>query len=183
MRRRRVRWSWAAALPAQLLLASQALAAPQPPCEATREAVVAVIIRHAEKAAEPEDDPPLAEAGRTRAAELARMLAGSGVSALYASDRRRTQETVQPLAERLGLTPRVVPAGDTAAVAEQIRQHAGGLVVVAAHSNTVGPIIEALGGGPIPPIDDGDYDDLFVVTVLAPGKARVLRLSYGLPTP
>jgi uncharacterized protein (TIGR02246 family) len=147
------------------------------------EPITVVIVRHAEKAAEPEGDPPLTEAGRERAAELARRLGGSGVVALYASDRRRTQETLGPLAERLGLAPRIVPAADAAALAGEIGRHPGGVVVVAAHSNTIGPIIEALGGEPIPPIADGDFDDLFVVVVVAPGRARVLPLTYGAASP
>lgn len=169
----------AALLPATPLLATDCAAA----SAAGGEAVTVVIVRHAEKAGEPADDPPLSEAGKARARELARVMGDGAVTALYASDRRRTLETVRPLADRLGLSARVLPALDAAGLAAELAALPGGVAVVAAHSNTIGPIIEALGGGTIPPIEDRDYDDLFVVTLLAPGRARVVHLSYGAATP
>jgi phosphohistidine phosphatase SixA len=186
MRNGRIRRGVVAAAVA-LLLASGLLGGPATGSEgsgaAAHQALTVLLVRHAEKAADAGDDPPLTAAGRARAAELARMLAASGVTAVYASEWQRTQETVAPLAERLGLTPEIVPAGETNALARKILDRGSGAVLVAAHSNTIGPIIEALGGDPIPPIDETDYDDLFVVTVLGPDKATVLHLTYGASTP
>ncbi len=48
-------------------------------------------------------DPPLNEAGRAQAAELAAALAGERLDAIYASDLRRAYETAEILGARLGL--------------------------------------------------------------------------------
>jgi len=39
-------------------------------------------------------------------------------------------------------------------------------------------VIKALGGDVVPTIDEKEFDDLFVVTVYAKGKARVTHLKY-----
>lgn len=173
-------------LAAGWLLLAGALAAaaqtpsPEPPKEEPSvQPITVVLARHAEKAAEPKDDPPLSAAGERRAGRLADLLEKSGVTALYATDTRRTQQTLAPLAARLGLTVTVVSAKDTAAMAQAILGHPGGTVVVAGHSNTLGPILEALGAPAIEPIGDGDYDNLYVATIFAPGKATVLRLELA----
>jgi hypothetical protein len=66
-----------------------------------------IFVRHAEKALVPTDDPGLNEAGKRRAAELARQLVDAdvvaGVDAIYSTAYRRTEETVQPVATALGL--------------------------------------------------------------------------------
>src|SRR5688500_9156051 len=67
------------------------------------------LVRHAEKAAEPREDPPLTDVGRARADALARALGDSGVKAIYTSQYVRTRATAEPLAARLGLTPVVLP--------------------------------------------------------------------------
>lgn len=48
-------------------------------------------------------DPPLNDAGRTQAAELAERLAGDGIAAIYSSDLMRASQTARVVADRLGL--------------------------------------------------------------------------------
>jgi broad specificity phosphatase PhoE len=48
-------------------------------------------------------DPPLNEAGRRQAAELAERLADDGITAIYASDLTRARETADVVGDRLGL--------------------------------------------------------------------------------
>src|SRR3954469_13036539 len=52
-------------------------------------------------------DPPLAEEGRIQAARVCARLADEHIDAIWVSNLRRTAETAAPLAEALGLTPRV----------------------------------------------------------------------------
>jgi len=59
-------------------------------------------------------DPPLNDAGRTQAAELAERLAGDGIAAIYSSDLMRASQTARVVADRLGL-----------AVVEDAGLHAG----------------------------------------------------------
>jgi hypothetical protein len=52
-----------------------------------------LLVRHAEKAAEPADDPPLTAAGAERAQALATALQDAGVTAIITTPLRRTRET------------------------------------------------------------------------------------------
>lgn len=158
-----------------LVLVAIAMPAPAEPFEPIR----VVLVRHAEKAKAPEGDVTLKRSGWERAAALSELLEDAGVTALYSTDVRRTRLTLLPLAEKLGLPVREIPAKDPQAMAQAVLAHPGGLVVVAAHSNTLGPILQALGGPLIAEIDESDYDNLFVVTIWAPGKATMVRLRWA----
>ena len=139
-----------------------------------------LLVRHAEKSAVPPDNPGLTDAGKARAQILVHMLGPSGFKAIYSSQYARTRETAEPLANHLGLSVKQVDANQTPKlVNELLSQHAGRKVLVVGHSNTLPEIIEALGGGNVPEIEDHEYDNLFVVTVYQPGKAKVLRLKFG----
>ncbi len=142
-----------------------------------------VLLRHAEKALEPADDPVLTAEGDARAVRLANMLAGSAgsaVGAVYATDTRRSQATARPLAERVGLEVSAWPPGEPdEVIRELLRRHRGGTIVVVGHSNTVPAMVAALDGGLEPaPIADDDFATMFVVTVNRAGAASVLRLRY-----
>jgi broad specificity phosphatase PhoE len=152
-----------------------------------RTPTMVLLVRHAEKAAEPSDDPPLSAAGSARARALAAALADAGVGAVIVSPRIRTRDTAQPLLDTLHLAPEVVPLGGPAAahaegVAAAVRRHAGQVVLVVGHSNTVPAIVAALGGPRLPDICDAAYANLYVLLLDAPGadgKARLVRTHYG----
>lgn len=147
--------------------------------EQTQEATVVILVRHAEKASTPIDDPPLSPAGQKRAAELARIIGHSGVRAIFTSEAVRTQETVRPLAEAAKIEPVQVAAADVNGLADRIRtQHQGRTVLVAGHSNTVPRIIAALGGPEIGNIPDAEYDNLLILFVSKEGPSRLLRLKF-----
>src|SRR5688500_17198927 len=100
----------AAALLAASLVAAPAWAqavakdAPAAGATAARAAgsTLVLLVRHAEKAAAPADDPPLTEVGTTRAQALKAALADAGVRHVIATPRRRTSDTAKPLADALG---------------------------------------------------------------------------------
>jgi broad specificity phosphatase PhoE len=148
-----------------------------------------ILVRHAEKDVEPAGDPVLTEAGRARAAALDELLASRGVAAIIVTEYARTRLTAEPLATRLGLTPEVLPARaglreHALGVAELVRgRYAGRTVLVVGHSNTVPAIVAALGAGPVEPICDGSFANLFMVTVQPDGRAQVERSTYGAPDP
>jgi phosphohistidine phosphatase SixA len=145
-----------------------------------------LLLRHAEAGDAHGGDPELTETGRARAAALADLLEHAGVSRLYASEYRRTQATLEPLAARLGLTAEVVPAGEAQAQLERLRAlPPGSLAVVAGHSNTLPALVRGLGGAVSgtrvtehgEAIDPASYDRLFVVVLGAtPGG---FELRYG----
>ncbi len=144
-----------------------------------------ILVRHAEKNSEPNNpNPTLSPAGQERAQELTRVLGKAGITSIFATQYLRTQQTVQPLADRLSLPVNRLDSGNTAEVVRQIkRSHAGGVVFVAGHSNTVPAIIAGLGGANYPVISESEYDNMFIVTVYRFRKAKVVKLKYGSPVP
>jgi phosphohistidine phosphatase SixA len=158
----------------------------------TSEPVTTVfLVRHAERAEEPRQDPPLTEQGVARSQALARLLSTAGIKAIITSQFSRTKLTAEPLANKLGITltslslktsptnPRQIAEESTKETVDKILSHAGGSVLVIGHSNSIPDVIKMLGGDVAPPIDEKKFDDLFVVTVYAKGKAKVAHLKYG----
>jgi 2,3-bisphosphoglycerate-dependent phosphoglycerate mutase len=150
-----------------------------------RPVTTVILIRHAEKNIEPNNpDPDLSPAGQARAQELVRIFGDTGINAIYATQFKRTQQTVKPLADRLGLPVNQVNSKNTADLLAQIRaQHSGQIIFIAGHNNTVPEIVAALGGPTYPIIPETEFDNLYIVTVYRTGKARVVRLKYGTASP
>ena len=137
-----------------------------------------LLVRHAEKSTTPPENPLLNEKGRARAASLVTLLGAAGIQAIFTSQYARTHETAEPLAKHLGLTIQQRDAGDTQKlIGEILSRYRGKVVLIVGHSNTLPEMIQALGGGTIPEIEDTEFDNLFVVTVYGPGKAKAIRLK------
>jgi broad specificity phosphatase PhoE len=143
-----------------------------------------ILVRHGEKNIEPNNpDPNLSPAGQMRAQELVRVLGGSSINAIYATNFKRTQQTINPISTQLGLAPSIIDAKGTNELVNRIvTANRGQTVLIAGHSNTVPAIITALGGGSMSDIPDNEYDNLYVVTIYKFGKARVVKLKYGSPS-
>ncbi|MCU0758692.1 MAG: histidine phosphatase family protein [Steroidobacteraceae bacterium] len=143
-----------------------------------------IVLRHAEKASFPADDPPLAAEGRARAERLAAMLGGPSdagpVRHVYSSEARRARDTAAPLAARLGVEVETVAGGDVDALVRAVRRDARGETsVVVGHGDTVPQIVAELADGRLQvTLDEGDHGSMFVVTVSSFGPPRVLRLRY-----
>jgi broad specificity phosphatase PhoE len=143
-----------------------------------------IVVRHAERAdggagtasmTGAPADPLLSAAGEARAARLAGLLAESGITAIFATEFKRTQDTAKPIAAKLGLTTQTVKAADTAGLLAKLKAgHASDVVLVVGHSNTMPEIIKGLTGRDVT-VADAQYDDLFV---LVPASGTVSRLKY-----
>lgn len=146
-----------------------------------RPVTTVIFVRHAEKKIEPSNpNPDLSDAGRARAQELVRVLKDAGVTAIYATQYARTQQTVQPLASALSLPVNQVDSSQTQKLVEEITtKNAGGVVFVAGHNNTVPAAIAALGGPNYPIIPETEYDNMFIVTIYRFGSAKVVKMKYG----
>ncbi len=150
-----------------------------------------IFVRHAETDASmagPDDDAPLNARGRARAELLADFLADvdvvRGVDAIYASDKRRTQETAAPLAKRLNLDVQIADHTDIDGFMEDVQEkHAGKIVLIVSHSNTIAPLIDELHGSKnLPAFGPNDFGELYIVTIPRPlGKVKTLRFHYGEP--
>lgn len=136
-----------------------------------------VLVRHAEKAEYPADNPGLTEDGERRARLLKELLWDKQVTAIYTSRFRRTQETAAPLAEALGITPVALDEGEK--IAESIvENNRGETILVVAHTNTIPVIIRNLGGGEIEPIAETEFDKMFILAVDADNTARLIATKY-----
>jgi 2,3-bisphosphoglycerate-dependent phosphoglycerate mutase len=146
-----------------------------------RPVTTVILVRHAEKVIDPNNnDPDLSPAGQARAQELVRMFADAGINAIYATQYKRTQQTVKPLADKLGLAINQVEAKKTSDLVARIRaENSGGVVFIAGHNNSVPEIIAALGGPTFPTIPETEFDNLYIVTVYRTGKAKVVKMKYG----
>lgn len=161
---------------ALVLLATSAFANGGP------EITTVILVRHGEKAG-PSGDVPLSDAGVARANELARVLEGVKLDGIYSTPFERTRKTVAPVAEKLGVKVEEIAAGKTYVedMVKIIREkHEGDTVLIAGHSNTTPDVIRAL-GLTVPDMPDSQYDDLFIVTLVKGGSAKLVSLRYGTP--
>ena len=146
-----------------------------------------IFVRHAEKAAQPADDPGLSPAGLRRVAELKRQLIDAdvvaGVDAVYSTPYRRTEQTARPIAEALDLPLHSYDAADTEAIMDNIvREHKGKIILVVGHSNTLPALIGNMGASKrVPPIAEDEYDNIYIVSIPWFGKTKTIRLRYGAP--
>jgi broad specificity phosphatase PhoE len=169
-----------------LVVISGCAANPSPePTGRARASAVVILVRHAEKASETEQDPSLSATGQARAAALADALRHAGVTRVIVSHRRRTGETAEPLTSSLSIVPDTVPVTGSVPdhvreVARRIRESAaGGATLVVGHSNTVPAIVTALTGIALVDLCDADYGSIFVVTLPPSGPGRFVRTRFG----
>jgi broad specificity phosphatase PhoE len=147
----------------------------------SRPLTTVILVRHAEKKIEPVNpDPDLAPEGVERAREIARMFADAGVNVIYATQYKRTQQTVQPLVDRTGVPATLLNSNQTEELVSQIQtRHRGKTIFIAGHNTTVPATVSMLSGETYPPIPETEYDNLFIVNIYRFGKAKVTKLKYG----
>lgn len=146
-------------------------------------AATIILVRHAERSAAMSSDAPLSPAGEARARLLAQMLRDSGIRRIYVTEVRRTQQTAEPVAAMLHLTPVVIAQKDTDALVSQLgKLGEDETVLVVGHTDTVPAIVERMGGGTAPAMADSEYDRLTVLVTRPNGKAQAVILRYGAET-
>jgi broad specificity phosphatase PhoE len=172
-----------------VVLASGCTSPPKPPAPTVSAACArgrtVVVVRHAEKASA-EKDTPLSERGRARANTLASMLAHAGVTRLVATQYKRTQETLAPLGERLGVPVDVRDASATRDLVEEVR-HApdGSFTVVATHSNVIPFVVKELTGNTLRGVTgdalaEDDYGRVLVIAEpCGAERPSLVELSSG----
>ena len=140
------------------------------------------LVRHAEKVSDAKD-ALLSNVGKQRAMCLAGVLADAEVQNIITSDVVRTQQTAQPLADRLHEKLKTIPAGDIDQFVTAVRGAKGNTLVVG-HGDTLPRIIEQLTGKSVS-IPGNAYDRLLIVTFQPEAGSPVL-LHYcttGNPEP
>ncbi|MBA3831607.1 MAG: histidine phosphatase family protein [Chthoniobacterales bacterium] len=145
---------------------------------ATAGAQTIFLVRHAERAdagGVAQTDPGLSKEGHERAAALARTLQDAKIVAIYATEYSRTQETAQPLAEKIGVRATIIPAKGIIALIAKLKNLTGNVLIVG-HSNTLPEIVKALGVSSPITIGELEYDNLLVV--VGDPLPRILQLHY-----
>ena len=140
------------------------------------------LVRHAERAdTQPGEspamgaDPDLSKAGRARAESLATALKDAKITAIFATEFKRTQQTAAPLSKALGITVTTVTSKDTPQLLKKIQASKGNVLVVG-HSNSVPDVIKGLGVSTPVTIGDDEFDNLFLVS--RGSSPALLRLHY-----
>ena len=159
------------------------------PATAAAQPSTVILVRHAEKAAAPANDPVLSAEGAQRAADLAVALASAHVTSVVTTQLQRTQLTAKPVLDAIGKAAIVVPVSSPVsahvdAVAAAVRARpAGDVVLVVGHSNTIPAILAALGGPKLPDLCDGQYSVIFILEYPAAGAPHLIRAKYGAADP
>ena len=147
-----------------------------------------IVVRHAEKASTPKENPPLSPAGRDRAQALLETLRDAGITTIITTDQVRTRMTAAPLAEVLHLQGQIVPRTekpeeDAKAIGSLVRK-AGGTVLVVSHQLTIPRIIAAVGGPPVSTVCDVEFSNLYILLPAGTGRQLALiRSHFGAPDP
>jgi broad specificity phosphatase PhoE len=137
-----------------------------------------IVVRHAERA-DDSKDTRLSAQGIERAKSLARVLRDAEISAVYVTQYRRTLETAEPVMKNRNLKPVAVPSDDVAGLVRKVRSdHAGQVVLIVGHSDTVPDIIQAFGYLQPVTVETSEFDNLFIVVPQPAGPPTVIRLRY-----
>jgi phosphohistidine phosphatase SixA len=139
-----------------------------------------LLVRHAERL-NPTDTTSLSPAGFERAAELEHVIGGAGINYIIVSDKQRTAQTAGPTAASLGIAPVSAPASNIDAAVDSIKVHAGQIILLVGHADTLPRIIADLGISPPPGIGENEFDHLFIITKNR-WHTSLIALKYGKPT-
>lgn len=129
------------------------------------------LVRHAEKQAVEGNDPGLTDAGNYRSEQLASWFQDRGVRKVWSSDYRRTRDTAAPLVSMLGLDLSLYDPRDLPTLAGELLGDRENALIVG-HSNTTPDLTRLLCECDISDMDESEYDQLYVVSVLG-GKTKV----------
>lgn len=139
-----------------------------------------ILLRHAEKASDGTEDPDLKAEGEERAQRLTEFLKDTQVDGIYATNFRRTRQTVEPLAELKKLEVQRYEAFKAEEIENMLSKHRGGTIVVCGHSNNIPWTANLLmGREEMEEYEESEYGIFLIVTVVEKGtNAKVVRLSY-----
>jgi broad specificity phosphatase PhoE len=139
-----------------------------------------ILVRHAETTGIG-SNPNLSATGQARAEELKRILNKVPLNAVYSTTLNRTMQTAQPAASDHGLSIQNYDAfNPTAFIANTLVTYHEGTILIVGHSNTTPSFLnEMIGSNTYSDLQENEYDNLFIVTLFEPGRAKVVHLKYG----
>ncbi len=132
------------------------------------------------------DDAGLSPHGQVRAQEIARLLGAvdvvAGVDAIYVAPNRRARDTSVPISIISDAPVHTVedPSAVEELVARILTEYKGKIILLITEPELMQPVIaEMHGSKKLPPIEEGEYDNLYIVSIPWFGKVKTLRLKYG----
>jgi broad specificity phosphatase PhoE len=140
------------------------------------------VVRHAEKSAEPPNDPLLTVEGQARSQALKERLQHSKIRRIYSTNTIRTTKTAEPLAQSLGINIETYPARPDTAFIGKIKTNAVDQLIVG-HSNTIDDVVNMIMGSKVVPSDlpETIYDNLYIIKMRKNGYRKPLfrNEKYG----
>ena len=141
------------------------------------------IVRHAEKdTSDPRDnDPSLNAEGKIRVLALNEFLKKEKISAVFATNYKRTMQTVALVAQRNGIPVKSYDSKDPEALVKLVKsEFVNQKVLIAGHSNTILELVKAFGqAAPFEKLNDDDYDLIFKITIHKTGESSLKVKRFG----
>lgn len=139
-----------------------------------------ILVRHAEKALDGTNNPPLSEIGLERASNLAALLSAQDIAALYSTPYNRTEATLTPIGRNKGIeVQNYDPYAKGDWLSSVLEKHTGKTVVISGHSNTIPTLANALlGTETFSQFDESDYSNLIIIVTNEVGKGKLLHLKF-----
>jgi broad specificity phosphatase PhoE len=110
---------------------------------------------------------------------LAELLAPLGIRAIFATTVERTQQTAQPLADKLGLPLVLLPPTERATLMARLAAlPASDAALVVGHADTLPLLLKDLGVKEAVAIGPRDYGKLFIVIPRPGSPPTLLRLAF-----
>ena len=145
-----------------------------------------IVTRHADASAVASDDPGLSPRGKRRATELSRILGDvdvvAGVDAIFVTSDRLARDTSVPLATLNSAPVHTVdnPDDSEALVQRILQEYKGKIILLITQPDLMQPVIAVMQGSKkLPPIENEEYDNLYIVSIPWFGKVKTLRIRYG----
>src|SRR5690349_19732613 len=88
------------------------------------------LVRHAERANDGTNDPPISDEGKSRATKLAEVFKSSSVTAIYSTNYKRTKTTIEPLAKARNLEIKLYESMKELELKRIVEENRGGVVVI-----------------------------------------------------
>lgn len=141
------------------------------------------IVRHAEKAAEPANDPVLTTEGKQRAETLKELLKNKNIKAVFSTQRVRTSETAAPISRLISVPVQYYGSDTLSQFLQNIILSKRNTLIVG-HSNTSVTMVKSLQLPHVVTfIAEDDYDNMFIIEVKNGKAVRIIETTYGAVSP
>lgn len=122
------------------------------------------VVRHAEKATEPQKDPVLTPEGEQRAERLKEIMLTKNIEKVFSSNYVRTKKTAEPTANALNLPVELYDPGSQDSFINALKGFDKNTLIVG-HSNTIRYVINGLTEEETikQDLQDDEYSNLFII--------------------